>query len=143
MLFLQNRMDAIGEAHLELTDGDEALARLFTDPAEMARTRLMLRYLTAAERAYNKALADPHARADRTKKNEAIAAQQQRANTLKETWVAMQNEAPRTTPMPLPKPPARPNGFASQRAAGNSETPAETASAGGKSLGSNSPGFVG
>ena len=115
--FLTNRMDAIGEAHPEMTDGDEALARLFTDPAEMARTRLMLRYLTAAERAYNKALADlTRVQAER-RKNEAVAAQQQRRNALKETWVAMQKEAPRSAPMPLPKPPARANGFASQRAA--------------------------
>lgn len=54
--FLNQRMSAIMEAHPEVTDGDGALSTLFQDPAEIAKSRLMLRYLTAAERAHKSAV---------------------------------------------------------------------------------------
>jgi len=38
--------------------GDAALAQLFTNPEEMSRMRLFMRYLGAAERAWNRASAD-------------------------------------------------------------------------------------
>lgn len=54
--FLNQRMNAILEAHPELSDGDDALSTLFTDPAEISKSRLLLRYLTAAERAHKSAV---------------------------------------------------------------------------------------
>lgn len=55
--FLAQRMNAILEANSELLDGDGALCSMFTDPAEAAKARLLLRYLTAAERAHKSAVA--------------------------------------------------------------------------------------
>src|SRR3954452_9704618 len=46
--FMSSRMKSLADQE----DADEALVRLFTDPAEMTQARLMLRYVTAAERAY-------------------------------------------------------------------------------------------
>ena len=54
--FMTARMKAITEANPEITDGDEALVQMFTDPAEMTRSRLLLRYLAAAERAHRSAV---------------------------------------------------------------------------------------
>src|SRR5947208_17034605 len=51
---MSSRIKAVSEEQ----DGDEALIRMFTDPAEMAQARLMLRYVTAAERAYRNAVAE-------------------------------------------------------------------------------------
>ena len=48
------RMIAISEANPDL-QGDDALAVLMTDPAEMKRMALLLRYLTSAERAHARA----------------------------------------------------------------------------------------
>jgi hypothetical protein len=56
--FMTARMKAISEANPEITDGDEALIQMFTDPAEMTRSRLLLRYLAAAERAHKSAVAE-------------------------------------------------------------------------------------
>ena len=56
--FMAARMKAISEANPEITDGDEALIQMFTDPAEMTRSRLLLRYLAAAERAHKSAVAE-------------------------------------------------------------------------------------
>jgi hypothetical protein len=50
-----NRIEAVAAAGTSSADG---IAALFVDPEEMQRMRLFLRYLTAAERTYNKALAD-------------------------------------------------------------------------------------
>jgi hypothetical protein len=53
--FFNNRIDAIQEDNPDL-DADAALAILFTDPAEMARMRLFLRYQTSVQREYDKAM---------------------------------------------------------------------------------------
>ena len=42
------------------SDPDAALANLFTDPAEMARMRLFLRYQTSVQREYDKATGEFH-----------------------------------------------------------------------------------
>src|SRR3954452_11192041 len=52
--FMSSRMKSLAGQE----DADEALIRIFTDPAEMAQARLMLRYVTAAERAYKNAVAE-------------------------------------------------------------------------------------
>lgn len=56
--FLKQRMQAVAEANPDLTPGDEALAMMFIDPAEMKRVALMQRYIASAERAHNRAVAD-------------------------------------------------------------------------------------
>ncbi|MBC8167610.1 MAG: hypothetical protein H7Y20_17295 [Bryobacteraceae bacterium] len=48
LALMVNRMEACEEA--SATSGDEALGLLFSDPAEMNRMRLILRYVSAAER---------------------------------------------------------------------------------------------
>src|SRR5688572_17904103 len=61
--FLENRIHDSFEA-----DPEAAMANLFIDKAEAGRMRLLMRYITTAERAYNKALADLHkAQAERRK----------------------------------------------------------------------------
>jgi hypothetical protein len=62
---LANRMEEFGAA------GPEDLAVLFTDPKEMQRMRLFLRYLSAAERAYNKSLSDFRAMQKENRKQQA------------------------------------------------------------------------
>jgi hypothetical protein len=53
---LAARMKAVAEADPTITDGDAALAQLFIDPAEQKRLNLLLRYMSAAERGYKKAM---------------------------------------------------------------------------------------
>ena len=55
--FFNNRIDAFLEANRD-SDPDAALANLFTDPAEMARMRLFLRYQTSVQREYDKAMSE-------------------------------------------------------------------------------------
>ncbi len=87
--FFANRIDAITAENPQQAP-DDALAQLFIDPKEMARMRLFLRYLGAAERAYNKALADFRtAQTERRKR--------QREDALAESWLASQ-----TAPQPEP-----------------------------------------
>jgi hypothetical protein len=52
--FFNDRIDAYLEAHSD-SDPDSALSALFTDPAEMARMRLFMRYQAATQREYDKA----------------------------------------------------------------------------------------
>jgi hypothetical protein len=52
--FFNDRIDAYLEAHPD-SDPDSALSALFTDPAEMARMRLFMRYQAATQREYDKA----------------------------------------------------------------------------------------
>lgn len=56
--FMKNRMEAIADANTGVTPGDEALALMLIDPAEIKRVALMQRYIASAERAYNKAVSD-------------------------------------------------------------------------------------
>ena len=49
--FLENRT-------AEAEDPEAAMANLFIDKAESARMRLLMRYVSSAERAYNKAMSD-------------------------------------------------------------------------------------
>ena len=71
--FLENRIAASDEA-----DPDAAMANLFIDKAEAGRMRLMMRYVTTAERAHNKALADlQKAQAERRKQERDQAAMEQ------------------------------------------------------------------
>ena len=53
--FFNNRIDAFLETNQD-SDPDAALANLFTDPAEMARMRLFLRYQTSVQREYDSAM---------------------------------------------------------------------------------------
>jgi hypothetical protein len=79
--FLENRIAASAE-----TDPDAAMANLFIDKAESARMRLVMRYITTAERAHNKALADLHkAQAERRKQEREEAAIQELAAMYTET----------------------------------------------------------
>src|SRR3954447_26593520 len=64
----------------EASGGDAALAQLFTNPEEMSRMRLFMRYLGAAERAWNRASAD----FDRAKK-ERLARQSEEAEETEHT----------------------------------------------------------
>jgi hypothetical protein len=70
--FFNDRIDAYLEAHPH-SDPDSALAALFSDPAEMARMRLFMRYQTATQREYDKAYKElkaaqkERAKADREK----------------------------------------------------------------------------
>jgi hypothetical protein len=67
--FFNNRIDAIQEDNPDL-DPDAALAILFTDPAEMARMRLFLRYQTSVQREYDKAMREfEKAKAERPEYN--------------------------------------------------------------------------
>jgi hypothetical protein len=67
--FFNNRIDAIQEENPDL-DPDAALAILFTDPAEMARMRLFLRYQTSVQREYDKAMREfEKAKAERPENN--------------------------------------------------------------------------
>jgi hypothetical protein len=110
--FLAQRMNAVSEANPELTDGDDALATLFTDPAEMSRTRLMLRYLTAAERAYNKAVADLEKarkeRHNREQEEAMLEAMEERATAAAENTSAgiglVSHARPVALSLPLPTP---------------------------------------
>lgn len=69
--FFNNRIDAILEANPE-SDPDSALATLFTDPAEMLRMRLFLRYQTAVQREYDQAYKEfRKAKADREAEGES------------------------------------------------------------------------
>ncbi|MBC8164376.1 MAG: hypothetical protein H7Y20_00740, partial [Bryobacteraceae bacterium] len=52
------RMESAAEVSPDLANSDEALIDLLTNPVEISKSRLMLRYVTAAERAYSKALSD-------------------------------------------------------------------------------------
>jgi hypothetical protein len=73
--FLENRIAASEE-----TDPDAAMANLFIDKAEAGRIRLLMRYITTAERAHNKALADlQKAQAERRKQEREEAAMQELA----------------------------------------------------------------
>jgi hypothetical protein len=73
--FLENRIAASGEE-----DPDAAMANLFIDKAEANRMRLLMRYITAAERAHNKALADLHkAQGERRKQEREEAAHRELA----------------------------------------------------------------
>jgi hypothetical protein len=55
--FFTNRVDAFLEVNPD-GDPDAALANLFTDPSEMARMRLFLRYQTSVQREYDKATSE-------------------------------------------------------------------------------------
>lgn len=55
--FLQQRAEAISEAHPKLT-GDAALAMMFIDPGQSKSYRLFLRYLTNAQNTYRQACAE-------------------------------------------------------------------------------------
>jgi hypothetical protein len=55
--FLINRESAIRASGADAS-GDEALVLLFTDPDQMKRMRLMMRYTAAAEKAWSKAQSD-------------------------------------------------------------------------------------
>lgn len=55
--FFNSRIDAFCKENPE-ADPDFALANLFTDPAETARMRLFLRYQTAVQREYDKAVSE-------------------------------------------------------------------------------------
>lgn len=55
--FLAQREEAIAN-QTDGPQGDAALAFMFSDPKEMARFRLFMRYLASAERAWNRAVAD-------------------------------------------------------------------------------------
>ena len=71
--FLENRIAASEE-----TDPDAAMANLFIDKAEAGRMRLLMRYITTAERAHNKALADlQKAQAERRKQEREQAAMEE------------------------------------------------------------------
>ena len=63
--FFSNRIDAYLEANPG-SEPDSALANLFTDPAEMARMRLFLRYQNSVQREYDTAVRElKKAKADR------------------------------------------------------------------------------
>jgi hypothetical protein len=65
--FLENRIAAAQEDSPDI-DPDAAMAQMFVDKAEVARMRLLMRYLGAAERAFYKAGADlAKAQAERRK----------------------------------------------------------------------------
>jgi hypothetical protein len=67
--FFNNRIEAYLQAN-PASDPDSALATLFTDPAEMARMRLFLRYQTATHREYDKAYKElKAAQVERSKKD--------------------------------------------------------------------------
>jgi hypothetical protein len=53
---LEARMKAVAENDPAITDGDAALAQLFIDPAEQKRLSLLLRYMSAADRAHRQAM---------------------------------------------------------------------------------------
>ena len=55
--FLAQREEAISN-QADGPQGDAALALMFSDPKEMTRFRLFMRYLASAERAWNRAVAD-------------------------------------------------------------------------------------
>jgi hypothetical protein len=55
--FLANRIESLQEQNPDL-DPDAAAALMFIEPAEMARMRLIMRYVNSAERVFNKAVAD-------------------------------------------------------------------------------------
>src|SRR5262249_54974167 len=66
--FYAQREQAVAGDNPDLS-GNAALAHMFSDPKESAKMRLMMRYVTAAERAWNKALADfEKVRAERMKR---------------------------------------------------------------------------
>ena len=63
---------------------DDAMAGLFLDPKEQARMRLFMRYLGAAERAWNKSLADfSQARRERLKSEK-----EDRRHSIGAAWAA-------------------------------------------------------
>lgn len=85
--FFNNRIDAILEANPE-SDPDAALAMLFTDPAEMQRMRLFLRYQTAVQREYDQAHKQfQKAKADREAQGESM----QPADSAYETEAAAED----------------------------------------------------
>jgi hypothetical protein len=55
--FLAQREEAIAN-QADGPQGDAAIAMMFSDPKEMSRFRLFMRYLASAERAWNRAVAD-------------------------------------------------------------------------------------
>jgi hypothetical protein len=72
--FLINREGAIRESGVSAS-GDEALVLLFTDPEQMKKMRLMMRYTASAEKAWNKAQSDfDKARAERMQREREQAA---------------------------------------------------------------------
>jgi hypothetical protein len=75
--FLAKCMEAGGSS-------DDAMAGLFLDPKEQARMRLFMRYLGAAERAWNKSLADfNQARRERLKSDK-----EDRRHSIGAAWAA-------------------------------------------------------
>jgi hypothetical protein len=75
--FLSKCMEAGGSS-------DDAMAGLFLDPKEQARMRLFMRYLGAAERAWNKSLADfNQVRRERLKSEK-----QDRSDIMGAAWAA-------------------------------------------------------
>ena len=74
--FLENRIAASTEA-----DPDAAMANLFIDKVEASRMRLLMRYITTVQRAYNKALSDlQKAQAERRKQAREDAANEEFAS---------------------------------------------------------------
>jgi hypothetical protein len=89
----------------EAEDPEAAMANLFIDKAESARMRLLMRYVSSAERAYNKALSD-------LKKMQAERRKQEKQESLTSAWLASAK-----TVSPSPAKINYTNGFVSQPAA--------------------------
>ena len=110
--FMSSRMKSL----TELEDADEALVRIFTDPAEMAQARLMLRYVTAAERAYKNAVTELE-RAQ-TRRREAEAEQDNEPTILSDGTEASDEFFINAVLSRLESTPESPNGFVSQAGPG-------------------------
>lgn len=101
--FFTSRIDAHLEDNPD-TDPDSALANLFSDPAEMARMRLFLRYQTATQKEFDTAMRE-------FKKAKAERAEQ----SIESAYLESLEEAGVQTAMPEPEPQvAAAVGFASQ-----------------------------
>ena len=101
--FFNDRIDAYLQAHPD-SDPDAALSALFTDPAEMARMRLFMRYQAATQREYDKAYKEfkavqkEQAKKDREELALGIVATYEEESTEPEIGFASQNafDAPAT-----------------------------------------------
>lgn len=119
------RMESAAEVSPDLANSDEALIDLLTNPIEISKSRLMLRYVTAAERAYSKALSDlekvqavrrkaermNQSPVDRLISDEADSYDQDRADEIAiETYIAkLRAETEKMSQKPAqPLPPAEP-----------------------------------
>lgn len=86
--FIASRVRQLTDADKKLSPAD-AQARIFTDPVEISRVRLVMRYVTSAERAYNRALSTlMKLQAERKTEEKRVAAQAQKQAVSKSGFVS-------------------------------------------------------